>query len=76
MKQAIENQRMNVNRATAVKINTQSSDLMQLDPSALTSNSKGTYSNHRKTQINPVAGGPRGAANDQQININQVSPSI
>lgn len=41
MKQAIENQRMNVNRATAVKISTQSSDLMQLDPAALTNNNKG-----------------------------------
>ena len=41
MKQAIENQRMNVNRATAVKVSTQSSDLMQLDPAALTNNSKG-----------------------------------
>ena len=35
MKQAVENQRMNVNRSTAVKINTQSNDMMNLNPNNL-----------------------------------------
>ena len=35
MKQAVENQRMNVNRSTAVKINTQGNDMMNLNPNNL-----------------------------------------
>lgn len=55
MKQAIENQKMNVNRATAVNINTKNDlGMMRLDP-----NNPGQYGGSRKTEINP-----RGAANN------------
>lgn len=56
MKTAIENQRMNVNRATAVKTNSQKNDMMRLDP-----NNLNQYVNRRTTNNTSS----RGAANDQ-----------
>ena len=56
MKQAIENQRMNVNRATAVNINTNNDlNMMRLDVK-----DPNQYKKPRRTEINT-----RGAANNQ-----------
>ena len=58
MKQAIENQRMNVNRATNVKVpSSHNNELMRLDPNNLSNNQSKRQTTKTISQ--------RGAANDQ-----------
>ena len=58
MKQAIENQRMNVNRATNVKApSSHNNELMRLDPNNLSNNQNKRQTTKTISQ--------RGAANDQ-----------